>query len=234
MGHFAIRALSVAFFVGSCFLVAEIGNQWAATWLHVAPTATSAAANSVEPAARSWSARQPILDRNLFGARLEAGDEAVAEIIDEEVEETQLPLTLLATIAALETGISRAAIHDQRSRSNEILRVGDALESHPNVTVDRIERGRVLLLNRGRHEELKLEEADILAARRPPAPGGARRSGGRNLQYPKNRIPSQLKSPGKRAAHEELRDLGQRLASGEMTQEEVLEAMKARRAERER
>ncbi len=234
MGHFAIRALSVAFFVGSCFLVAEMGNQWAATWLHVAPAPTPAAVDRLEATVRSWSARKPILDRNLFGARLEGGEEPVEEVIDEEVEETRLPLTLLATIAALETGISRAAIHDRQSRSNEVLRVGDALESHPDVTVDRIERGRVLLLNRGQREELKLAEAEALAARRPPAPDRARRSASRNLDYPKQRIPSPIQSPGKRAAHEELRDLGQQMASGHMSPEEVLEAMKARRAARTR
>jgi len=234
MGHFAIRALSVAFFVGSCFLVADMGNQWAANWLHVTTGPVPTAIGPSEVTTRGWSSRKPILDRNLFGARLEGGEEAQEEIVDEDVEETRLPLTLLATIAALEAGVSRAAIHDRKSRSNEVLRVGDALESHPNVTVERIERGRVLLSNRGELEELKLAEAEILAARRPPPPDRPRRPTASRRPSPKQRIPSPIQSPGQRADHEGLRDLGQQMASGQMSPEEVLEAMKARREARRR
>jgi len=149
MRQFVIRAISAVFFVASCFLVASMGNQWAANFLYAPRVITAPTVSEIPPAAPGWGARKPILDRNLFGARLAGGEEPVEEVVEEEVEETKLPLILLATIAAIETDLSRAAIHDQRTRVDEVVRPGDTLENHPNVTVDRIERGRVVLLNQG-------------------------------------------------------------------------------------
>jgi hypothetical protein len=237
MSQLVIRALSGALFVGSCFLVAEMSNQWADDLLRTTSVPTAALVDANASTARHWAARKPILDRNLFGARLVGAAEEVDEIVEEEIEETKLPLTLLATIAALETGVSRAAIHDKRSRSDEVVRSGDVLENHPNVTVDRIDRGRILLLNRGRREELTLADAETILTTRPApqlarARGRASRAAARRPGAPnssaaaKPLVASKITSSQAKATQERLRELARRAVSGELSPEELQVALR--------
>ena len=132
------------------------------------------------------------------------------EEVVEEVEETKLPLTLLATIAAIETSLSRAAIHDRRSRVDEVVRPGDTLESHPNVTVDRIERGRVVLLNRGRREELTLADEETVATTSRRTPGAKTPRAATRRPVAKKRSPAKTSSPAGRKTPEERRARSQR------------------------
>jgi hypothetical protein len=227
MRQLVIRGINAVFFGSSCFLAANMSNQWVAHSLS-APDAPPAAVAAAEPlASSSWGERQPILDRNLFGAMLDGGAQPDVEIL-EDVEETKLPLTLLATIAPSRAGgdFSRAAIYDERNRLEEVVRPGDALENHPNVKIDRIERGRVLLVNSGRREELLLAEdggpralsepaAPERSARRPSrraAPAAA--AAAHRAQASAGRVPSP-------EAQERMSELSERMVNGELSIEEV-------------
>jgi len=224
MRQLVIRAISAGFFVASCFLVASMGNQWAANSLYAPGITVPPAVTETPPASPGWDARKPILDRNLFGARLVGGDELVEEVVEEEVEETKLPLVLLATIAAIETELSRAAIHDQRSRLDEVVRPGDALENHPAVTVDRIERGRVVLLNRGRREELTLADAETVAATSPRIPGSKRPRAATRRPTAKKPSRARLSPAARRGTPEERRARSERISKGIAEARELMQA----------
>jgi type II secretory pathway component PulC len=137
----------------------------------------------------------------------------VEEVV-EEVEETKLPLILLATIAAIETDLSRAAIHDQRSRVDEVVRPGDTLESHPDVTVDRIERGRVVLLNRGRREELTLADEETVATTSPRTQAAQRPRAATRRPVAKKRSPAKTSSPAGKKTLKERRARSERISEG--------------------
>ncbi|HIC68617.1 MAG TPA: hypothetical protein EYO90_03700, partial [Candidatus Latescibacteria bacterium] len=130
------------------------------------------------------------------------------------VEETKLPLILLATIAAIETDLSRAAIHDQRTRVDEVVRPGDTLENHPNVTVDRIERGRVVLLNRGRREELTLADAEAVLATAPRIKGAQRRGAASLRPAPSKRPRAQSSAASRRGTKAERDTRNKRITEG--------------------
>jgi general secretion pathway protein C len=180
MRRLVLRIANAALFVLCCFLLASVINQIAAELLlpvRNGPTVPTAQTARIQQP--SWSERQPILDRNLFGARLagEAEAEPEPEPVLEELEETKLPLKLLGTAAAIDgAGISKAAIEDTRTREHQVVRVGDALKNHGGVEVARIDRRRVVLRNGPRLEELSLDEEEqgpqanvrSVSARRPP------------------------------------------------------------------
>jgi general secretion pathway protein C len=102
---------------------------------------------------RTWQTRQAILDRNLFNARL-LGEET--EPVTEDLAATKLPLKLLGTAAAGDDRQSWAAVEDQEKRQHLVVRVADRLQGKAEVV--RIERGRIVLRNGGRLEELALED----------------------------------------------------------------------------
>jgi type II secretion system protein C len=110
--------------------------------------------SSNEAAARGWSDRQIILERNLFQASLLQPE--VAEASSEELEETKLPLELLGTAVTEPGTLSVAAIMDKQQRRHQVVRVGDQLDG--SVRVVRIEHRRVVLRNGARLEELVLVE----------------------------------------------------------------------------
>lgn len=169
-----LRLLNLLLFGACCLQTARVTNALIADSLH-SPAAAVAAEPAAAGAARpEWAERTPILERNLFAAQLAGDAPAVVEVFDEDVEETRLPLSLVGTLAS--TGPSaRAAILDTRTRKSLVLQAGDELEGHPQVRIDRIERGRVLLINRGRREELLLAEVEDGAQPTPPAATAERR-----------------------------------------------------------
>jgi len=153
------------------------------------PSATSSPQGRPE-----WSDRQPILDRNLFGAKL-AGEDLPPPEPDEKLEETRLPLTLLGTAAADNPVFSTAAIQDKSSKDHEIVRIGDRLEKHPEVEIVGIERRRVVLQNGARREELVLDEESTPAPRQRTA---ARRATTARTR-PSTRISDRLRELRERA-----------------------------------
>jgi general secretion pathway protein C len=99
----------------------------------------------------------------------------IEEVPEEDLQETGLPLKLLGTIASADQVVASAAIENTSNRKHEVVKVGDRLKSHSEVTVARIERGRVILDNAGRREELKLSD-EIRPARAPRVAKRASRS----------------------------------------------------------
>ena len=146
-----------------CFLVANTANAVFAALLTPSP-AERAPAPAPEPAAgRSWSDRQKILERNLFNASLLAPARPVE--VDEDLQATQLPLSLLGTVATPDPQLSWAAIEDKETRKHLVLRMQDDVKDG-KATVMRIERKRVVLSENGELRELVLTENQGI----PPMP----------------------------------------------------------------
>lgn len=191
MRKLGVRALNALLFALCCFEVAQIVTRVTTEGLQgEAPAGAGEAAAAESPAPVGFDARLPIVERNLFGSRLGGGE--LLEIQDdlEPMEETKLPLTLLATIAG-ESKVARAAIYDGSSRESVVVVPGDQLGAHPDVRVSRIERGRVLLRNQGRNEVLLLAED---TSQVPGAPAVAA-PGPRNV----SRRPSRVRPPARAA-----------------------------------
>lgn len=98
-----------------------------------------------------------IVERNIFGAT-EKVEELPAEDVSpiETLEETSLQLSLLGTIAG-DTASARAIILDQRSRSQDIYRVGDAVQE---AEIRQILRGKVILRHGEKDEILTMSEGE--------------------------------------------------------------------------
>jgi general secretion pathway protein C len=174
MGVIGTRIANAVLFVLSCSVVANVVNQVGGAALIPTEPPRIAAPATTAPAGREWSERAAILDRNLFGAQVVTAA-IVEKVPEEDLQETGLPLKLLGTIASEDQIVSSAAIENTSNRKHEVVKVGDRLESHSEVTVARIERGRVILDNAGRREELKLSE-EITPARAPRVAKRASRS----------------------------------------------------------
>lgn len=181
MGRLGIRIANVTLFALCCFQIAGVFNKVSADFLMPGPASIAAgpAAEATAVTARSWKHREPILDRNLFGAQVFA--EAAPEVEpEEELEKTKLPLRLLGTQVHSIRENSKAAVADKSGKFHELLYLGDTPERHPQARLVKIERGRVILENRGRREELLLAEATFNPQakrsdrRRPSRARGAR------------------------------------------------------------
>lgn len=161
MGRLGIRVGNAALFVLCTFLAANVLNEIAAELLTPARASVRPPSHSEPVALRTWADRKPILDRNLFGAQL-AGDAPPPVEPVQDLEETKLPLRLLGTAASSNPKLSRAAIEDSASKEHEVVAIGDRLEKHSEVQIAAIEARRVVLQNRGRLEELRLEDVENL------------------------------------------------------------------------
>jgi general secretion pathway protein C len=177
MGSWAIMALNIALFGGSCFLVANVATQIAAEVIEPDGLEPLPPTHVESSSPQHAAAPSVILERNLFGAQL-AGDAQITDApTNEPLVKTKLPLRLLGTAAANAETRSRAAIENERTRKHMIVAVGDRIDGHDRVRVDAIERTRVILDNAGQPEELLLHEDQPNAARASarPAPRQARR-----------------------------------------------------------
>jgi general secretion pathway protein C len=169
-------------FVLCCLFAARTVNAVIGSSLASSPEAAAATSEIQLAAAPTWNDRQIILDRNLFNASLLAPVSGPTAI-EEDLEETKLPLTLLGTLAALEPVNSWAAIEDRDSKLTRTVRIDDELR--PNVTVLRIERRRIVLQENGSPRELTLAEDPAVAA--AAGPGVA--------AVPRPRRPGPLRQP---------------------------------------
>jgi general secretion pathway protein C len=140
-----------------CFLVANTANAVFAALLTPSPAERAPAPAPEPPAARSWSDRQKILDRNLFNASMLAPAAAPKEI-EEDLQATKLPLELLGTVASPDPQLSWAAIQDKEERKHLVLQLHDDIKEG-KARVTRIERKRVVLSENGELRELVLVEA---------------------------------------------------------------------------
>lgn len=173
VGRLGIWAVNAALFVLCCFLAAGIINAGIAEWLTAGPDVAPPRAQAAAAPSRSWNDRQTILDRNLFqvSTLLPANTEpAESEIPEEELQATRLPLRLLGTVASAVAEHAWAAVEDQQTRKQIVVRVDDRLLDQ--ATVIRIERRRIVLQNGPNREELALDEDETAgtAARSPSRP----------------------------------------------------------------
>ena len=154
-----IWIVNTALFALCCFLTAGLANTWIAEWLAASPSAAPVSKLSASQPSRTWSDRQTILDRNLFQVSTllpEKPAERGAELTQEELEATGLPLKLLGTVASSEQKAAYAAVEDQQNHKTIIVRVDQRLLD--KATVLRIERRRIVLQNGAKREELALDE----------------------------------------------------------------------------
>jgi len=166
---------NVALFTVTCWLVSVMFNEILAERLQPRGVSLRAGETRAPEETRSWGERKVIIDRNLFGAKVarQASKAPPPVEVKEEVEETKLPLKLQGTLWSSDPALSTAAIHDTGKRIEQVLAVGDSLEERNGVEVAAIERGRVILLNGSRREELLLSEEGDPRERGPRARGGA-------------------------------------------------------------
>ena len=209
ISRLGIWIVNGALFALCCFLIAGLANAWIAEWLAAAPSAAPPPAVVANAPARAWSDRQVILDRNLFQVSTllpEKPDGAAPEVTEEELEATRLPLKLLGTVAANDQKSSYAAVEDQQSHKQIVVRVDDHLLD--KATVIRIERRRIVLQNGAKREELALDDEDT--------PGAGVRTSGRAPIAP---------SP---PVAEDLRERIKRLSEGsfQVQREDIAEAMR--------
>jgi general secretion pathway protein C len=107
-----------------------------------------------------------IEERNIFGATKEVApplEEKVEEV--EFLQETSLQLSLLGTIAG-DTESARAIILDERTRSQDIYKVGDSVQE---AVIRQILRGKVVLRHAGKDEILIMVEGEGKAKEPPVA-----------------------------------------------------------------
>jgi general secretion pathway protein C len=151
-------ANSVLFALG-CLLAADTANEViAAVLLPTSPVATVArVAPPPPPRARSWAEREIILTRNLFHSSTEAPALTDAQI-QEELEKSRLPVTLLGTFASSDPNLSRATLQDKEKNETLVVGIGDLIKNA--ATVQRIERRRVVLTENGAPRELTIGEEE--------------------------------------------------------------------------
>lgn len=168
------RGANAILFVIACLLGADTADAIIAAVV-LPPPVHKPESPGVEPvvAAAAWKDRQVILDRNVFGSSALA-PAASAATVEDNLEATKLPLTLLGTAASEDPRFAWAAIQDRDSRSTLIVGIGGSIQD--KATVVRIERRRVVLLEGGAHRELVFDENDLtprLASTGAPAPAPA-------------------------------------------------------------
>ncbi|MBW2466504.1 MAG: PDZ domain-containing protein [Deltaproteobacteria bacterium] len=98
-----------------------------------------------------------IVERNIFGATEKVVEAPVEEVKPvETLEETQLELSLLGTIAG-DSASARAIILDKRKRSQDIYRIGDSVQE---AEIRQILRGKVILRHGDKDEVLLMVEGE--------------------------------------------------------------------------
>jgi general secretion pathway protein C len=171
MGQYLSWLANSVLFVLCCYLVADAANDVFAALLTPTATDASPAATTAARARRDWADREIILKRNLFNASLLAPAVPVEEP-PEDLEATRLPLRLLGTAAATPADLSWAAVEDEQEQRTVIVGVSDVIHK---ATVQRIERRRIVLSEKGVLRELVLDDEGPVASRPEPRGRLARR-----------------------------------------------------------
>jgi hypothetical protein len=141
-----LRLMLVAFAVGCGDATAEPGQP------EVAPAAVEAAVEAapVEPEAAPVAAAAAAPTCETCPKEQPAED---------GLEDTELPLTLLATAAAADPTASGATIRDDPTGVIRVFRVGDLVWE--GTTIAAIERGSVVLARAGQRERLAIDTAAV-------------------------------------------------------------------------
>lgn len=128
---------------------AEVEQQVPLTTADEEPAAAIAADDDV----------QAILDRNIFLATRTgeaAADNETAESNMEHLTQTQLSLSLLGTVTG-DQDDARAIIRDDTTKLEDLYQVGSEIQG---ARINRITRGKVVLLVHGREEVLSILDRD--------------------------------------------------------------------------
>ncbi|MCP5041325.1 MAG: hypothetical protein GY944_09890 [bacterium] len=174
MQRIGVRVLNVALLCASCFFALQLLTRLADRGAERDPELGLRSVVLASGPATGPSQHGRILERNLFGGEIVF--EAAApepEPVAEDVIATRLPLQLLGTVVVDPEDLSEAVIRNTREDEHMVLRLGDALEFHPDVRVHAIMPRRVLLKSKRGIEELLLEKGKGLpsvAAGPTPAP----------------------------------------------------------------
>ena len=161
-----ILILVAAAFVASRILLAFLEP----TALILPPVPGGSAQTAGPERAAPGSEVQVILNRNLFGSRIQEQPAAAGEPSEDEMEslpESTLPLELLGTVVQTGGKRSFAIIQNTGTREQDIFFIGDEVQE--GVTVSTVTRNRVVLL-RGGQEEI-LEKTEDQTASTPAAVG---------------------------------------------------------------
>jgi type II secretion system protein C len=119
----------------------------------------------------SYGRYASIVRRNLFNSRsFQPAALAEATEPEEDLEESKLRVKLIGTAAAQPEALSVAAVLDESTNERLVVRKGDILAG---ARVERIERKRIVVNNRGKREAISLDE-DGSASPPKPAPPRAR------------------------------------------------------------
>ncbi|MEE2672553.1 MAG: type II secretion system protein GspC [Myxococcota bacterium] len=183
MRQWVLRSTNVVLVVLGCFFAAQAVVAFLAETTLPAQAVVGPVSATVDGPGRPRSDVKTILERNLFGAKLD-GEVEEPEPKEEELVavETKLPLQLLGTIASNDEMLSNAAIHDRGTRKHQVVFVGDTLDAHPRVEVVAIRRGTVFLQNGPKRERLDLREENAQQARRPARPARRNKAAGRGAR----------------------------------------------------
>jgi general secretion pathway protein C len=120
------------------------------------PAVTLPEARPVEKVEREFDRYREIAGRDLFGAGPTGAPPPIARA-DEQIEASQLRLRLIGTAYASDPVRSVAVLEDESKRERMVVRTGYTLPG-TDAEVERIERGRLIVKNRGRLEEIKFSE----------------------------------------------------------------------------
>ncbi len=115
--------------------------------------------DDLPPPQNSFAPYEIVGERNLFESRETALPAAPPPPPEEEIEESQLRLRLLGTIAG-PAHLSIATVEDETSREHLHLRVDDPVGESGKVTVARIERMKLVLNNGGKLEAITMEDPE--------------------------------------------------------------------------
>lgn len=166
MARYVSWLANAALLVVCCALLASTTNAVFAAWLTPEPVAAANDAGRTPALAkRTWNDRQVILARNLFNASLLAPAQPVAAV-DDDLEETKLPLVLLGTFASPDPQIARAAVEDQKAHQHVVLKIGDEIQG---ARLTRIERRRIVISENGTLRELTFGDSLSEEPARPTA-----------------------------------------------------------------
>lgn len=212
------RGVNAVLFAIACLLGADTANAILAAVLLPPPAREPESAAPQPMAASEWKDRQSILDRNVFASStLEPPPTSMAPLED-DLEATQLPLTLLGTAASENPRFAWAAIQDRDARSTLVVGIGGSIQD--KATVVRIERQRVVLLEGGVHRELALDENNLT----PQIASAGAGSSSAVARTPEGRRAAAQRSAERRVARERLAEA--RSAAASVPREQVQEALR--------
>jgi len=180
LARLGIWALNATLFTLCCYITAGLASAWLGDWLAVDSVPQRSVSAPASESGRAWTDRQAILERNLFqvSTLLPAATAAAPppKVEDEKLQATRLPLRLLGTVASAEADAAYAAVEDQQTRKQSVVRVGEGLQG--DATVLRIERRRIVIQNGSKREELALDDEKELRQQEGRRLAGAARTPG--------------------------------------------------------